>query len=271
MIKFKLFLQNLWKKNNSWDQALDQEDKETWKSLTKEWPTDVIELPKLATNFPEQQQLHVFTDVSKVAYSAAIYILNQHVNGKETALLFAKSRLASIKDMSIPRLKLLTILTGVRAAKFVRQQLNLEEIPVFLWSDSKYALHWEYQFTGEYEDEEEPKKEEQFAAKVAIQAIEEIRSSLIDGSRFSAWSKLVRITIWVLKFIKRTTKGKIIWLQAMSTEAKQLSSEDFKLAEWVLIKQARTWGSTKKKGKNGIYTMMTRIYGDHRTDWKIWN
>ncbi|VDN02906.1 unnamed protein product, partial [Onchocerca ochengi] len=44
--------------------------------------------------------------------------------------------------MSIPRLELLAILTGVRAAKFVIQQLNLEETPVILWSDSKCALHW---------------------------------------------------------------------------------------------------------------------------------
>ncbi|EJD76485.1 pao retrotransposon peptidase [Loa loa] len=116
MIQFKLFLQNLWKRNNSWDQIVDKDDKEAWRSLTKEWLADIIEIPRLATKKLSDQQLHVFTDASSVAYSAVVYILNKHVDERNSAIFFAKSRLAPIKGMIIPRLKLLAILTGVRAA-----------------------------------------------------------------------------------------------------------------------------------------------------------
>uniref|UniRef100_A0A1I7VFU2 Helo_like_N domain-containing protein n=1 Tax=Loa loa TaxID=7209 RepID=A0A1I7VFU2_LOALO len=51
-----------------------------------------------------------------VAYSAAVHILNKHVDERNSAILSAKSRLAPIKGMIIPRLELLAILTGVRAA-----------------------------------------------------------------------------------------------------------------------------------------------------------
>ncbi|MCP9261805.1 hypothetical protein DINM_005128 [Dirofilaria immitis] len=44
----------LGRKNNSWDQTLDENNKETWKSLTTEWPIDVIELPRLGKIFSKQ-------------------------------------------------------------------------------------------------------------------------------------------------------------------------------------------------------------------------
>lgn len=55
--------------------------------------------------------------------------------------MFAKSRIAPIKGITILRLQLLAILIGVRAAKFVLSQLELKNISVMLWSDSKCALH----------------------------------------------------------------------------------------------------------------------------------
>lgn len=44
--------------------------------------------------------------------------------------------------MTIPRLELLAVLIGVRAVQFVIKQMELENIDVTLWSDSKCALHW---------------------------------------------------------------------------------------------------------------------------------
>uniref|UniRef100_A0A1I7VQU1 Pao retrotransposon peptidase n=1 Tax=Loa loa TaxID=7209 RepID=A0A1I7VQU1_LOALO len=124
------------------NQILDKDDKEAWRSLTKEWLADIIEIPRLATKKLSDQQVHVFTDASSVAYSVAVHILNKHTDERNSAILFAKSRLAPIKSMIIPRLKLLAILTGVRAANFVIKQLSMGKIPVVLWSDSKCALHW---------------------------------------------------------------------------------------------------------------------------------
>ncbi|VDM96466.1 unnamed protein product [Onchocerca ochengi] len=72
-----------------------------------------------------------------------LHIRLQFMRNKELAfLIFAKSRIASIKGMTIPRLEVLAILIGVKAAQFVLKQLDLEPVQVTLWSDSKCASHW---------------------------------------------------------------------------------------------------------------------------------
>uniref|UniRef100_A0A1I7V5F9 Integrase catalytic domain-containing protein n=1 Tax=Loa loa TaxID=7209 RepID=A0A1I7V5F9_LOALO len=182
---------------------------------------------------PLDQQLHVFTDASSVAYSATVYILNKHVDERNSAILFAKSRLAPIKGMSILQLELLAILADLTG-------------PESGWPQ------WEYQSTEEFKDEE------RIVAKVASQTIEVAQFSLIDGSRFSKWSRLVRTTIWGLKFIKLTTK-----------EVKRLTSEDFKLAKWVLIRQVQTEGlNEEEKEKWNLYCNDRKLWRS-RVDWKI--
>ncbi|VDN00416.1 unnamed protein product, partial [Onchocerca ochengi] len=73
MTQFKIFLQTLWKKNNSWDQLLGDEDELTWKNLINDWPEKVTEIPRLTIQVTESPQIHVFTDASTLAYSAAVY------------------------------------------------------------------------------------------------------------------------------------------------------------------------------------------------------
>ncbi|MCP9262857.1 Pao retrotransposon peptidase family protein [Dirofilaria immitis] len=132
MVQFKLFLQHLWKTNYTLDQSISEEDEETWECLIKEWSTDIKDLPRCVIHPSEQMQLHVFTDASSLAYSAAIYVRNYGIEGVKTSLIFAKSRIAPIKGITIPRLELLAIIVGVRAVHFVINQLNLE----------KYSYGW---------------------------------------------------------------------------------------------------------------------------------
>uniref|UniRef100_A8PBY2 RNase H type-1 domain-containing protein n=1 Tax=Brugia malayi TaxID=6279 RepID=A8PBY2_BRUMA len=94
-------------------------------------------------------EFHIFTDASKVAYSASIYILNHGYQNtySNSFLIYAKSRIAPIKGMSIPRLELLSVLIAVRAAQFILKQLNLENNQVTLWTDSKCVLYWIQNYT----------------------------------------------------------------------------------------------------------------------------
>uniref|UniRef100_A0A1I7VKP2 Integrase catalytic domain-containing protein n=1 Tax=Loa loa TaxID=7209 RepID=A0A1I7VKP2_LOALO len=142
MVKFKIFLQHLWKENKSWDQILDEQDHKQWKSLIAKWATVVKDLPRFVTTFTDLIGIHVFTDASSLAYSAAVYLVSQEMHGTKSSLIFSKSRIAPIKGMTIPRLELMAILIGTRAAQFVMTQLDLTNIKVILWSDSKCALHW---------------------------------------------------------------------------------------------------------------------------------
>uniref|UniRef100_A0A1I7VXE7 Uncharacterized protein n=1 Tax=Loa loa TaxID=7209 RepID=A0A1I7VXE7_LOALO len=47
------------------------------------------------------------------------------MHGTKSSLIFSKSRIAPIKGMTIPRLELMAILIGTRAAQFVMTQLDL--------------------------------------------------------------------------------------------------------------------------------------------------
>ncbi|VDI16698.1 Hypothetical predicted protein [Mytilus galloprovincialis] len=57
-------------------------------------------------------------------------------------LIFSKSRLAPVKEMSIPRLELMAVLIGVRSLIFVKSELNISIEEMYLWSDSQCVLKW---------------------------------------------------------------------------------------------------------------------------------
>ncbi len=57
-------------------------------------------------------------------------------------LVFAKSRLAPLKGMTVPRLELMAVLIGVRCLQFVKEQLKLDIVKTYLWTDSQCVLGW---------------------------------------------------------------------------------------------------------------------------------
>ncbi|MCP9263600.1 Pao retrotransposon peptidase family protein [Dirofilaria immitis] len=128
MISFKLFLQDLWKKKLPWDQPLNEHESQTWNSLITLWPTYVKEIPRVVINIFQYTSIHVFTDASTKAYAVAIYVKQSST----TSLIFAKSRVSPIKTMTIPKLELLAILIGVRAAQFVIKQWEIENALVIV-------------------------------------------------------------------------------------------------------------------------------------------
>ena len=59
--------------------------------------------------------IHTFSDASEKAYAAASYVIHEYEDGMvSTRLVAAKSRLAPLNAMSIPRLELMGALTGLR-------------------------------------------------------------------------------------------------------------------------------------------------------------
>lgn len=67
---------------------------------------------------------------------------NNEFQGIETLLILAKSRIASIKGTTISQLELLTIPIGVRAIQSVITQLEFENMPITIWSNSKMHIKW---------------------------------------------------------------------------------------------------------------------------------
>ena len=54
----------------------------------------------------------------------------------------AKSRVAPLKVISIPRLELMACVLGARLSKYMSEALSLESNPKYFWTDSTTALSW---------------------------------------------------------------------------------------------------------------------------------
>ncbi|XP_071044448.1 uncharacterized protein [Parasteatoda tepidariorum] len=134
-----------WIQKIKWDQQLPP-------NLSKQFSTWIKKLdllPKIGIprwlNIDYQNEytttLHIFTDASKQAFATCAFLRTEN-KGVHVQLVNARSRVAPIKEITIPRLELLSCLIGARLAKTILTDLRLEYCRTIFWSDSSTALGW---------------------------------------------------------------------------------------------------------------------------------
>ena len=147
IILLKILLQRLWERNLEWDEPVPGEIEQTWKKWHEELP-DLREHVIARPYFPKQveitsMELHGFCDASEVAYSSVLYLRAIDSEGDvHISLVMAKTKVAPIKRLSIPRLELCG---GVVLSKILSHVADTLEIPsanVFAWTDSQVVLGW---------------------------------------------------------------------------------------------------------------------------------
>jgi len=148
LIEVKKLLQESWTLDVSWD--------EEWTGTLLQrflrWYGEIdelskIKIPRVAVGTCQSKQVHLFTDASKDAYAAVIYVRVDRGHCVDVQLLLSKSRLAPLsksktKKMTIPRLELMGAVIGVRLLASVMCVLEDCQIPVFCWTDSSTVLAW---------------------------------------------------------------------------------------------------------------------------------
>ena len=92
-------------------------------------------------------QLHGFSDASKRAFAAVIYLRVEYEGEEpEVTLVAAKTRVSPIKRQSIPRLELLGATILARLMNTVRSSLAKTRLPgelgMYYWTDSYTTLCW---------------------------------------------------------------------------------------------------------------------------------
>ncbi|XP_021959265.1 uncharacterized protein LOC110855152 [Folsomia candida] len=140
----KILLQDAWAQKLEWDKELPQEMQQKFTSWCEEIQCLAkIKIPRwalLSASLLEDLQFHVFCDASQVACASVVYVrIGEKV---QVHLLQAKSRVAPLKKMTIPRLELLGCTIAARMMKSVADALSLDGVTTTFWTDSTTALAW---------------------------------------------------------------------------------------------------------------------------------
>ena len=86
--------------------------------------------------------MHIFCEASASSYATCIFLRNEFSKEVSCQLVQARSRVAPLKNISIPRLELLACCIRARLANTVIRDLRLDNIKKFHWSDSMDVLYW---------------------------------------------------------------------------------------------------------------------------------
>ncbi|KAF6216059.1 hypothetical protein GE061_000397 [Apolygus lucorum] len=84
--------------------------------------------------------LHTYCDASSTSYAAVSFLRVQTEDVVFVTLVGAKSRVAPLKKLTIPRLELLAATIGARLASGIVKEIG--EVETFFWSDSSTVLSW---------------------------------------------------------------------------------------------------------------------------------
>lgn len=147
VVRAKIGLQKLWQQGLDWDTELPEEDQSAWNQLLKEMEHlnnvtfERCLTPQMAKGRPI---LCIFSDASEDAFGACAYLRWSLTNDDEFQVRFvtAKSRVAPLKQLTIPRLELQAAVLAARLGRTIMEELTLELEKVIYLTDSTITLSW---------------------------------------------------------------------------------------------------------------------------------
>ena len=147
VVKAKILLQRLWEKKVQWDDPVPSELEQTWSRWISE--LGLLTEKHIARCYSPKdvtivyQQLHGFCDASELAYAGVVYFRMVDTTGHiHTSLIIAKTKVAPIKRLSIPRLELCGAHLLSQLLHHCQMVFNLSSSDVFAWTDSTIVLNW---------------------------------------------------------------------------------------------------------------------------------
>ncbi|XP_046145860.1 uncharacterized protein LOC123989203 [Osmia bicornis bicornis] len=145
ILSAKIIMQDCWRVKIDWDETVPQEVHSRWSRyaghlyLIRDLNVD----RRFLTENPIGIEVHGFCDASKRGYAACIYIRSNDVSGRvHVRLACSKSRVAPIKEITIPRLELCSAQILTRLYKEARPTFDFPISRLIFWSDSTIVLQW---------------------------------------------------------------------------------------------------------------------------------
>lgn len=141
----KLIIQELWRMKLSWDEEVPEKVKNLWLRFQTELNfINTLNIPRHCTISEYIMiELHGFADASEKAYGACLYIRSfNNSRGYCSNLLCAKTRIAPLKKVSLPRLELCGALLLANLFKKTIDAIDISFDSKYLWTDSTITLAW---------------------------------------------------------------------------------------------------------------------------------
>ncbi|XP_052737821.1 uncharacterized protein LOC128198126 [Bicyclus anynana] len=143
----KLLIQKLWLQGMAWDENVTEEIAQEWMDLRNSF----LNLPGIeidrwlqtSESLMKNVSVHGFCDASNRAYGAVAYMRVITVEGKVTiTIIAAKSRVASTKAKSLPRLELNGAVLLAGLLKQIKEAMKIPTSQIYAWTDSTIVLSW---------------------------------------------------------------------------------------------------------------------------------
>ncbi|XP_065361992.1 uncharacterized protein LOC135955567 [Calliphora vicina] len=145
VISAKIIMQQIWQDNTAWDECLNPLTLIKWQKFLQFYDNiNRIRIPRWINFSPSAKiEFHGFSDASEKAYSACLYARVTPIDGPNSVtLLFAKTRVAPIKVISLPKLELCGAVLLANMTHNLLTQLNLPLHQTYFWTDSSIVLAW---------------------------------------------------------------------------------------------------------------------------------
>lgn len=145
VVRAKMLLQELWLDKLGWDEPLSPALSYKW-TLFREDLTHIesLQIPRWLNLSPSVTvEIHGFADASQLAMAAVVFLKVISADGNSAvSLVCAKTQVAPLKHLTIPRLELNAAVILSQLTLYVQKTLELGEVPIYLWTDSAVALTW---------------------------------------------------------------------------------------------------------------------------------
>ena len=145
LVHAKILLQRLWERKVEWDDIVPDDIKDSW----LQWRQESLRGKSIRRcYFPRDvqvvsTQIHGFCDASEYAYAGAVYLRMVDSESKVyISLVIAKTKVASIKRLTIPRLELCGAQLLSRLLRHIKDLFHVSMENTFAWTDCTIVLGW---------------------------------------------------------------------------------------------------------------------------------
>lgn len=145
IIRAKILMQQMWILDKGWDDELPSSVLNQWSQLRKDFEqVHIFSFSRSINHSPNATiELHGFSDASIHAYAAVVYSrIVQDDHTYTISLIAAKSKVAPIKQVTLPRLELCGAHLLTKLLRKIQADLNNANTTSFAWCDSTIVLQW---------------------------------------------------------------------------------------------------------------------------------